>query len=145
MNAVEKAQVWIISDNEALSRGIRQLLAGLSVATSILDPAAVDKDDFWERKPGQLKLVILDVNGRLDWGWEFIRRIRLARIQAPMVVLTEMFSRDFGAKIISQGVRYYFSHDYCKEEFLEVAQNLINPRSPRRQDPLPDEQCKKKG
>ena len=73
-------------------------------------------------------MIILDIGCDMDWGMQAIQEIRKRRIQAPLVVLTESFSKDFGAKIISQGVHYYFSRDFLEKEFLDVVKNLLLSR-----------------
>ena len=79
------------------------------------------------------RVVVLDVGSNLDRGRELIRRLRRVRVTAPMIVVTDDCSRDFGAKIISEGVRYYLVRDFGGEEFVEVVESLLHPRPPARE------------
>lgn len=127
MTAPVDARVWIIGDRPALLTRLQASLSGPcdSEENALLSPAAISRMDLFTEHPGHLELVILEVDDPPECGLEIIQRLRKARIRAPVVVLTRDFSRQFGAKILSQGVRYYFPHDYCETEFQEVVQSLL--------------------
>jgi DNA-binding NarL/FixJ family response regulator len=88
-------------------------------------PETTDQQELWINKAPVPRLIVLDIDRDVDQGFRIIQRLKRARKDAPVVVLTEDFSRDFGRKIISEGVRYYFSYDFCNDEFLKVAESLL--------------------
>jgi len=119
------ARVWVISADDQLADRIGELLRPVTDRIGRFEPETIKEESFWTHKLPDPALVILDIDRDIAWGVWALQRLRRARVQAPVVVLTQDFSRDFGAKIISEGVRYYFSHDFCQEEFLEVAESLL--------------------
>ena len=54
-----------------------------------------------------------------------IQAIKRAHVQTSTVILTERFSRDFGMKILSEGISYYFSYDFCRAEFLQLVASIL--------------------
>jgi DNA-binding response OmpR family regulator len=70
-------------------------------------------------------LIILDVAHDMDRGLRTIQKLKRHRVNAPIIAFTQNISREFGAKIISQGVRYYFSRDFNPRELLEVADSYL--------------------
>jgi DNA-binding response OmpR family regulator len=144
MIKTDQASVWVITAHRMLRKRLLGTLGGWAARVAALDPDQVRDDAFWSTRPAGPALVVLDVDGPVEHGLDVIRQLRKARMQAPIVVLTPEFSRDFGAKILSQGVRYYFSHDYCEEEFLAVARSLLGVTANGAGDP-PGAECQQKG
>ena len=123
--AAGEAAVWLISDTPALVGSIRKLLAADRVTLRPMSLEAIEQEEY---RPGTVALpalMLLDIGEDVDRGCRIIRQLRRARLATPVVVLTASLSRDFGAKIISEGIRYYFPHDYCKEELLELVRSLL--------------------
>lgn len=120
------AQVWVISANADLSQRLLDLLKKEKHHVQIVDPDTLGDDNLSRLPSAQLKLIILDVDHNVARGMQIIQRIKRARIKAPMVVLTEEFSRDFGANILSAGVQYYLSYDFCESEFIDLTQTLLS-------------------
>jgi DNA-binding NarL/FixJ family response regulator len=118
-------KVWIISGNTGLVERIETLLHPLAEQIVQIAPETTDQQEFWINKSSEPTLIVLDIDRDVDQGFRIIQRLKRARKDTPVVVLTEDFSRDFGRKIISEGVRYYFSYDFCKDEFLKVAEILL--------------------
>lgn len=123
--AIEAADIWIISSNADLAARVRTMLESLNASIVAFDAEQTRAKGFPAKRPDALGLVVLDVGHDLESGLEVIHKLRKSRVPAPMIVLTEAFSRDFGAKIISAGVPHFFSHDYCEEDFLAVARSLL--------------------
>jgi DNA-binding NarL/FixJ family response regulator len=120
-----EAALWLISDSPAIVASIRGLLAPDKVSIRQMSLPAIEHEVY---RPGMVSapaLMLLDIGEDVDRGCRIIRQLRRARLHTPVVVLTASLSRDFGAKIISEGIRYYFSHDYCREELLELVQSLL--------------------
>ena len=120
---------WIVSDNPALVDRIKPLLQPLTSQLRIVETQEFDDESFWTPRPTIPDLVILDIGSSIDWGVVAIQRLRLARVRAPIVVITADFSHEFGAKILSEGIRYYFAHDFCSREFHDLAESLLKPAS----------------
>ncbi len=120
--------VWVVSADAALGERIVQLLRARVGPPRLLTPQAVGREEFWTRLREKPRLIVLDLGTELDWGRAAIRRARRARVEAPVVVMAEAFSRDFGAKIISEGVRYHLLRQFCDQEFLSVIESLLRLR-----------------
>lgn len=120
--------VWIVSSDSKLASKVESLLGPLTGHQVTTTPERLEETAFADPKPAAPDLVVVDIGDDIDSGVETIRCLRRARIKAPIVVLTKNFSRDFGAKIVSEGVRYYLAHDFCQEEFQEVAESLLKMR-----------------
>lgn len=116
---------WLISADAALAGRIQPLLLPLTGDVRVVDAQEFDGEAFWLPRPAHPSLVILDVDCRLDWGASAIQRLRQARIKAPVVVITKDFSQDFGAKILSEGIKYYLAYDFCDRELRELAASLL--------------------
>ena len=121
--AAGEERVWLISDSPVLVQSIETLLAPDRVPIMKMGQKTIEQETF--RKSPAPAIVLLDIGADVDRGLRTIQHLKRARLLAPMVVLTSAFSRDFGAKIISEGIRYYFSHDFCKEELLELMHTLL--------------------
>lgn len=117
--------VWIVSQDTDLVRTIDPLLRPLADSVIEIKPEQLLNERFWTPRPNAPGLVVLDVEEDLDGGLRAIRRIRKARFRMPIVVITADVSREFGIKIVSEGVRYYFARDFCESEFREVAESLL--------------------
>jgi len=118
------AVAWVVTDDSPLEARIRRVLADEPLGILRVEPTEWDRAGFWTPRPAAPALIILDVDGRPDWGEQAIQRARRARYTTPIVVITSDFSHEFGAKIVSLGVRYYFAHDFCPSELAEVARSL---------------------
>ena len=118
-------QVWVISADLTLTARIEEVLQPLTEEVIKLAPQPMHQETFWTDKPPCPALIVLDIDRDIELGLEIIKSVKRARIRAPMVVLTRDFSRKFGAKIISEGIRYYFPYDFCQHEFLQVAESLL--------------------
>ena len=118
------AEVWMISDNTALVGRVRALLQPLTQRLLVFSSEIAAQVHPLTESPHPPRLIILDIDGDVDGGLHLIQCLKQARIQAPIVIMTENFSRDFGAKIIPEHVHYYFSHDFCDQEFLQLVENL---------------------
>ncbi|MCL5270036.1 MAG: response regulator [bacterium] len=116
--------LWIVSRDRRLLERIVRLLVDRIQPLATVDPAELEKEDFWTGRTVP-KLILLDIGANAAWGGQVIRRMRRARVESPVVILTEQFTRDFGAQVISEGIRYYFSHDFCDGEFLELVLTLM--------------------
>lgn len=122
-------KLWIISGNSELIERIGELLRSVTEQIVPIAPQSINKKILRNRKPDTPALVVLDINRDADWGLTIIQRLKRAYRHVPVVVLTRDFSRDFGKKIISEGVRYYFSYDFCTEEFLKVAEIFLKKKA----------------
>jgi len=118
--------VWLMSDGPALVGSIQKLLADEKVPIVKMGLEAVEREEFRKIEGVPPALVLLDIDADLDRGYRIIRLLKRARLAAPMVVLVQTLSRDFGAKIVSEGIRYYFPHDFCKEELLALVHSLLD-------------------
>jgi DNA-binding NarL/FixJ family response regulator len=125
----EEPAAWIVSGNEVLIDRIKPLLLPLTGRVQTIDAEQFDEEAFWSPRPPAPGLIVLDIDHRVDWGVSAIHKLRQARIRAPIVVMTEDFSHEFGAKILSEGVRYYFAHDFCRQEFRDLAESLLKSSS----------------
>jgi DNA-binding NarL/FixJ family response regulator len=120
-----EATLWLVSDSIGLIESIQTILEPCQVSTTVMNLDAMEADDF-RRCEGQFPaIILLDIGGDVDRGWKIVRHLKRAQPAVPMVVLTQVLSRKFGEKIISEGVRYYFSHDFCKEELVELVHSLL--------------------
>jgi len=116
--------VWLVTVDEQLSSRIHGLLGTLGCAIVPIRPQMTEAENPWGWAETRPEIVVLDIDRDVDWGQGILDGIQRGRRDTPVVVLTQAFSREFGAKIISRGARYYFPHDFCPEEFLEVIRNL---------------------
>lgn len=125
---VGRPEVWVIGAGEALTQKIERTLRPLAPRLRLLTAQDLGLNDL----EGALRasappLVVVDIGEDTDWGLGVIQAIKRARGRTATVVLTECFSRDFGVKIISEGIDYYFSHDFCRAEFLKLARSIFKP------------------
>jgi len=116
--------VWLVTADEQLNSRIRGLLGTLGCEIIAICPLMTQAENPWEWTETKPEIVVLDIDRDVDWGQGIIDGIQRGRRDTPVVVLTQAFSREFGAKIVSRGTRYYFPHDFCPDEFLEVIRNL---------------------
>ncbi|GAB4321413.1 MAG: hypothetical protein Kow0059_16120 [Candidatus Sumerlaeia bacterium] len=122
--------VWIISRNDALAQQLIGVLQSLTTEVCHVKPESMTEGLFRRRQGEKPGLVVLDVGRDVDGALRIIQSIKRHRIKAPIVVVTDECSRDFGAKIISQGVRYYFTRDFNPREFLQVAGSYLKINKP---------------
>ena len=114
---------WILSGDAVVSRRVAQLLEERKC--KVLRSEALPPISAGPLEREQPVLILLDTAGDVNNGASILQEIRRRRIKAPVIVLTQEFSHEFGKKIISQGVRYYFLRDFCEEEFAEVVASLL--------------------
>jgi DNA-binding NarL/FixJ family response regulator len=119
---------WLISGDQSLSARVQTLLYAATEKVRTITPDLLNNEEFWSTNREELGLIVLDIDDSVDWGLWVLRELQRARIKAPIVVMSNNFSREFGAKIVSQGVRYYFAHDFSEAEFTEVVGSLLHPR-----------------
>lgn len=122
---VNRVEVWIISANPALVEKIEKVLRPLTRRIQVLPPALAGEGLEDKLRGGAPGLIVIDLGADMDWGMGVLRDIKQASSQIPTVVLTEEFSREFGAKILSEGVSYYFPHDFAETEFERLARSLL--------------------
>ena len=120
--------VWIVSQDTNLVLAIEPLLRPLADSVLKVVPEQLLTEPFWSPRPAAPDLVVLDLGEDLDSGLRAILQMRKARFRMPIVVISCDFSREFGVKIVSEGVRYYFARDFCRSEFCEVAESLLKNR-----------------
>ncbi|OPZ08387.1 MAG: hypothetical protein BWZ08_01199 [candidate division BRC1 bacterium ADurb.BinA292] len=116
--------VWIITPHRTVHQRIERLLRPLPAEVVRRERVLEDPRGSARPKP-RPQLVVLDVDEDMEQGARVIEALRRGRLDAPLIVLTRAFTRDFGARILSLGVRYYFSQDFCESEFREVVQSLL--------------------
>jgi DNA-binding NarL/FixJ family response regulator len=116
--------VWLATADEETSKRICNLLGTLDCSVIPIRPGMDETEDPWEWARRKPEIVVLDIGGNVDWGCRVIDTIQRKRRETRIVVLTGAFSREFGAKIVSRGLRYVFPHDFCPGEFLEVMRSL---------------------
>ena len=122
---LEEASVWVVTSDPELCERLSLTLEPWADRLAVCDLDALTSPALRASRAGDLRLIVLDVDRHLDQSSRAIQSLRNARINAPVVVITDAYSREFGAKIISQGVKSHFLHDYCEEELLEVASSLL--------------------
>src|SRR5690606_13934701 len=122
---VGSSKVWLVSNESVLCNRIEMAIRTVSDQISRVRKEELESEGFWTPLPRTPDLIILDVESDVDWGMSAIRRLKRARMKAPLVVITATFSREFGEKILTEGVRYYFAHDFSTSEFREVVESLI--------------------
>ena len=115
---------WVIGLDDRLAKRVRTCLEGEGFTACLIHPGPQATAAQWLEQYPEPGVVVLDVGANVDWGVGIIEGVRRLRIGAPLIVMTRDFSREFGAKILSAGVRYYFPHDFSATEFLEVVRNL---------------------
>jgi DNA-binding NarL/FixJ family response regulator len=121
----KEVEMWVVSGDPALCERIEQLTRGMAHVRQIRSEQVL-ADEFWQGRPEPPPaVVVLDIDADPDWGANSIHRIRQVRMGEAIIVLTRDFSREFGAKIISQGIRYYFAREFSEEEFLAVIESLL--------------------
>ena len=98
--------VWLVTADEQLSSRIHGLLGTLGCAIVPIRPEMTQSENPWDwarTKPG---IVVLYIDQDVDWGQGILDGIQRGRRDTPVVVLTQAFSREFGAKIISRGASF---------------------------------------
>lgn len=114
---------WILSGDARISARVAQLLEERKC--EVLQSEVLPSASAGALEIEQLALILLDTASDIERGAATLQEIRRRRIKAPIVVLTKEFCREFGEKILTQGVRYYFLRDFCEEEFTEVVSSLL--------------------
>ena len=121
-----RERVWLFSASAALRGRIQSLIEPLAGPIRLL-PGIWDKNLPGLLTEIQPALIMIDIAHDMNQGLRILRTLKRSRNRAPIVVLTEDFSKEFAAKILSEGIRYYFSHDFCERELLELAGSLLAP------------------
>ena len=127
--ARSEAKAWIVCLGGNQCERARALLEGKGWTVSQTSCQLSDAEDWWTELETPPDFIVLDIGRNVDRGEEAIHQIRRLRIEAPILVVTEDFSRDFGAKILSLGIRYYLPKDFAPAEFLELVECSVNPES----------------
>ena len=113
---------WILSNDAQVIDRVARLLEERKcevLRSDALPPASAGAPEV------EPALVLLDTGGDVDRGAATLQEIKRRRIKAPVVVLTQKLCREFGEKILTQGIRYYFPQEFCEEEFIEVVSSLL--------------------
>jgi DNA-binding NtrC family response regulator len=119
-------QVWIVAATAPLRRRVERLAEQAGAAARCIDPARIEAEIHGGRRwPA---VVILDIASDMEWGRRVIQRLKRAGTRTPVVVIAEEISREFGAKIVSEGVQYYFPRQFSDEEFMEVIGSLLGDK-----------------
>lgn len=122
--------VWVISNEASLAQRVEDVVRPLAGNVSRLTRADVENEGFWNPLPASPDLIVLDIGSEVDWGLWALRRLKRGRIKAPIVVVTGNLSREFGEKILPEGVRYYVARDFSATEFREVTESLLKLKRP---------------
>jgi DNA-binding NarL/FixJ family response regulator len=118
--------VWVVSENPEVCLRISGLLSKYGVCHKEIAPTDLDADEAWGDRWTRPPLIVLDVDHKLDRGRRHVQKIYQRYPEMPVVILTSDFSREFGSKILSQGVLYYFSYDFLENEFKELMGSLLH-------------------
>lgn len=116
-------EVWVVSTNAELLEKVQEVLHPLA-RVRVLAPAAGGALEEALREGGP-PLIVLDVGGQVNWGMRMIQAIKRSPVPISTVIMTEQFSREFGRKILSEGISYYFSYDFCRSEFLQLVTSIL--------------------
>ncbi len=120
-------RIFLVSDSTTVCAKVTDVLNNTAVQ---LDIRALDSFESraptWPPLP---TLLLLDVDNNLSRGERLLERVKRNWHEVPVVVLTSDLSADFGKRILSKGVRYHFSHDFCPNDFSAVVTSLINRSS----------------
>ncbi|MDK2970498.1 MAG: hypothetical protein PWP23_253 [Candidatus Sumerlaeota bacterium] len=130
----------VVSEDDALHRRIEEDLALVPCDVHRRTREEVSDPAFWRRQECYPGAVLLDLDEDLDAGVTVLLALKRARVPSPVIVLTPMFSREFGTKIVSQGIGYCLSRDFDSHELCEVVASLVWPRQEKaaaRQTPRP--------
>jgi DNA-binding response OmpR family regulator len=122
---------WVIGDDRSVGKRVCALLTemGCETQTPAFPLPNKGKGQTEGEDRSEPDIVVLDIGSDVEGGTRAIGEMKRSRIKAPLVVLSEDFSHEFGLRIISQGVRYYFPHDFSPKEFEQVVRNLLQKRS----------------
>jgi len=72
--------------------------------------------------------IILDVDHDLNWGTGVLRLLRRAHPRAPILIISDDFTKSFGRKILSQGVQFHFSRNFADDEARELLGSVLATR-----------------
>jgi DNA-binding NarL/FixJ family response regulator len=125
-DVVRENGLWIISDDAALCECAEQELKDECPIRRI-SSTLVHSPSFWRGCGCYPGVILLDIGDRVDWGVQVLRAIKRARVPSPVIVTSETFSKEFGTKIVSEGVSYCLQKGFECSELREVVVSLIKP------------------
>lgn len=120
-------ELWIISGDAGCCDNVESALRSLERVIRRVEPASLDEPQFWRRCEKLPGVIVLDVDGRLDWGEAVLRAIKRSHVTSPVIVISTNFTREFGTKIVSEGICYALPRDFDGNEFREVVCSLFRP------------------
>ncbi len=117
--------LWVVSDDAEFCERVRKVLEDQLLPIRILGRGRVKKLGFWREEPALPGAVLLDPDDDLDWAVGVLRDIKRAHIRSPVIVASRELDKDFGTKIVSEGVSYFLLREFEPRELREAATGLI--------------------
>ncbi len=129
-------RILLIEDDPTTSKSIEMMLthANLNVYTTDLGEEGIDLAKLYDYDLILLDLGLPDINGH-----EVLRRLRLARVETPIMALTGDDSIDSKLKFFGFGGDDYLTKPFHREELIARIHAIIR-RPNRLSDPAVEEQ-----
>lgn len=120
--------LWVITGDDELRHCAETKLRDGTCKVEFIHPDAL-ADRAWFRIckviPG---VILLDVDQDMDRSAAILRSLKRAQIRAPIIAICNEFTKEFGTKIVSEGVSYCLLRGSDCGELQEVVSCLINSR-----------------
>src|ERR1700677_4330102 len=115
-------RVLLIEDNSHMARSIELMLRseGLYVYTTDLGEEGLDLGKMYDYDIVILDLQLPDMN-----GFEVLRAMRVAKLQAPVLILTGSADVDDKVMALRLGADDYMTKPFHKDELVARIQSLV--------------------
>ena len=121
----QEDSLWVVSDDAEFCEHVREVLEDQLLPIRVIARDGVMKQGFWRETEVLPGAVLLDPDEDLDWAASVLRDIKRAHIRSPVIVAAREMDKDFGTKIVSEGVSYLLLRDFEPRELREAATGLI--------------------
>ena len=115
-------RVLLIEDDSAMARSVELMLKseGFNMFTTDLGEEGLDLGKLYD-----YDIIVLDLNLPDMHGYEVLKRLRLAKIQTPVLILSGLSEPDDKVKGLGYGADDYLTKPFDKREFLARVQAIV--------------------
>lgn len=115
-------RVLLIEDDSAMARSVELMLKseGFNMFTTDLGEEGLDLGKLYD-----YDIIVLDLNLPDMHGYEVLKRLRLAKIQTPVLILSGMSEPDDKVKGLGYGADDYLTKPFDKREFIARVQAIV--------------------
>jgi two-component system cell cycle response regulator CtrA len=125
-------QALLVEDSKAVSESIRIMLESDGFTVDIV---ALGEDGVTTGRTGDYDVIVLDLMLPDIDGYEVLRRLRDARVDTPVLILSGLQETENKVKSLEYGADDYLTKPFNKNEFIARV-NALTRRSKNQTQPL---------